>query len=334
MPVEQIIDAARNTSFIDVLATFFSILQYPAVTLLTAMLLEIVLPINATWRISNLSTLFEKMANKVNRKENSVGQTVFSSIFLPFLLLTVAVSIILLLRFTIDFDVIISLIVLPLLLESKPILRTTLSVKRALDTNNKEHARSYLQKVMLRQCDKLSVMGINKALSEAVAMSLFINWFAILVWFMLLDLEGAILMQMVAVMNRSFSLKQEKYALFGIFIHKLESLLLMPCAICLFLTMLLSTSALRIIRNVQFHISSYKNFISAFVLDLLGSYANVSLGGPRYYNNILYRIEKLGGSNDPTVKTPLKIYNKIRFCGILFVCICVVVKIYLYSAHV
>ena len=52
MEVEQILNAASEASFGDVLSTFFDILQYPAVTLLTAMLLEIILPINATWRLS------------------------------------------------------------------------------------------------------------------------------------------------------------------------------------------------------------------------------------------------------------------------------------------
>ena len=40
MPVEQILNAAKEVSISDFFATFFSILQYPAVTLLTAMLLD------------------------------------------------------------------------------------------------------------------------------------------------------------------------------------------------------------------------------------------------------------------------------------------------------
>ena len=106
MPVEQILNAAKEVSISDFFATFFSILQYPAVTLLTAMLLEIILPINASWRLSNLAPLFSKLAKKVNRQENSLGQTIFSSVFLPFFLLCIAIFTILLLRFCINHDTI------------------------------------------------------------------------------------------------------------------------------------------------------------------------------------------------------------------------------------
>lgn len=87
MPVEQILNAAKEVSISDFFATFFSILQYPAVTLLTAMLLEIILPINASWRLSNLAPLFSKLAKKVNRQENSLGQTIFQvcSCLFPFM---------------------------------------------------------------------------------------------------------------------------------------------------------------------------------------------------------------------------------------------------------
>ena len=67
MPVEQIINAAKEASFLDVLSTFFSILEYPAITLLTAMLLEIILPIGPTLRISSLRPFFESLSRKVNK---------------------------------------------------------------------------------------------------------------------------------------------------------------------------------------------------------------------------------------------------------------------------
>ena len=87
MPVEQIINAAKEASFLDVLSTFFSILEYPAITLLTAMLLEIILPIGNTLRISSLKPFFENISRKVNKEENSEAQIVFSSIFLPFFII-------------------------------------------------------------------------------------------------------------------------------------------------------------------------------------------------------------------------------------------------------
>ena len=116
MPVEQILNAAKEVSISDFFATSFSILQYPAVTLLTAMLLEIILPINASWRLSNLAPLFSKLAKKVNRQENSLGQTIFSSVFLPFFLLCIAIFTIVVLIFCIDHCILVSLLFFPFFL--------------------------------------------------------------------------------------------------------------------------------------------------------------------------------------------------------------------------
>lgn len=328
MPVEQILSSAKDVTLSDFFATFFTILEYPAVTLLTAMLLEIVLPIKATWRLSSLAPLFAIMARKVNRKENSLGQTIFSSVFLPFFVLSLTVFTILVLRFVINYDTFVSLLILPFLLESKPILMTILQVKRSLENGNKLGARKYLQTRMLRDCSKLSEMGINKAMSEAVTMSLFANWFAIIVWYLLLGIEGAVMMQIVAVMNRSFSFKLKQTELFGNFIYKFEQALLVPAFIALFITMFFSISFLRILKNIIKHTHDFVNVVSCATLDVLGSYANVCLGGPRYYDDKLVRLPKLGGINEPNEKTPLKIYNKIRFCGILFVCVGVVIRIF------
>ncbi len=331
MPVEQIINAAKEASFLDVLSTFFSILEYPAITLLTAMLLEIILPIGKTLRISSLKPFFENISRKVNKEENSEAQIVFSSIFLPFFIIIIALLIVFFLKFAVNHDVIVSLLLLPFLLESKPVLMTTLNVKHSLEEQNKDEAKKNLQEIMVRDCSMLSEMGINKAMAEATSMSMFANWFSILVWYILLGLEGAVIMQLVAVMNRSFSLKEKRNENFGIFVHKLEQILMIPPVILLFIMMMFSFSFKRIISNMKAHLQTFVNASSCAVMDMLGSFANVSLGGPRYYEGELVRLPKLGGENEPEISTPLKLYNKLRFCGILFVCICVVLRIFLYS---
>ncbi|WP_031492536.1 cobalamin biosynthesis protein [Succinivibrio dextrinosolvens] len=331
MPVEQIINAAKEASFLDVLSTFFSILEYPAITLLTAMLLEIILPIGKTLRLSSLKPFFENISRKVNKEENSEAQIIFSSVFLPFFIIIIAILIVFFLKFTVNHDVIVSLLLLPFLLESKPVLMTTLNVKHSLEEQNKDEAKKNLQEIMVRDCSMLSEMGINKAMAEATSMSMFANWFCILVWYILLGLEGAVIMQLVAVMNRSFSLKEKRNENFGIFIHKVEQIMMIPPVIILFIMMMFSFSFKRIISNMKAHLQTFVNASSCAVMDMLGSFANVSLGGPRYYDGELVRLPKLGGENEPEIATPLKLYNKLRFCGILFVCICVVLRIFLYS---
>ena len=83
MEVENLFVNANQASFADYLSTFFNLLEYPSVVLLLAVLLEIVLPLGSSWRLSALKPLFAMMARKVNRDGNSLGQKVFSSVFLP-----------------------------------------------------------------------------------------------------------------------------------------------------------------------------------------------------------------------------------------------------------
>ncbi|MGN0902343.1 MAG: cobalamin biosynthesis protein [Succinivibrio sp.] len=332
MPVEQILSAAGQASFSDIVSTFFDILQYPAVTLLVAMLLEIVLPIKNTLKPAALIPLFSKMASKVNREDNQPGQNVFSSIFLPFFVLSIALFALFTIKICLISHTLAALILLPLLLDSKSALKTALEVKRKLDADDKNTARGILQKVMLRDCSKLSELGINKALCEMVSLKLFINWFAVMVWYMIFDLEGAVIMQTVSVLSRAYSHKIKKNEVFGLFTYKLEQTLLIPPAIVFLILMLLSAHAFRIVICIKRHIKFYPSFISSLVSDIMGGYADTSLGGPRVYEGNLIRITKVGTANEPTAKSPLKIYNKIRFTGILFTCICVLIKIFVYTA--
>lgn len=327
MPVEQIIDAAKEASIKDLFFAFVSILEYPAVILFTAMVVELILPTKKKWCLSGMAPLFSKAAAKVNRPENAISQTVFSGIFLPIATVTSFVLTLELLRFCVSSDVILSLILLPILLESKGTLYQMFSVKREIDNKNIESARAVLQQFMKRDCMTLSDMGICKALCEYTAMRMFINWFSIMVWYMILDLEGALVMQLVAVMNNSFNFKEKKNEVFGSFIYKLEQSLLFPVLIVFIPLMLCSFSAIRILKHLKQHITEYTSFISSPVLDLLGSYANISLGGPRLYNGSKIRLTRIGGANDPDSRSALRLYNKIRFVGVMFVCLCVIQKI-------
>ncbi len=331
MAVEQIIQAAGDISFWDIVNAFFAILEFPAVTLLTVMLIEIILPISSNWKLTGLVHYFEKISKKVNKKENSSGQIFFSSIILPFFILLIAISVVFFLRFVINYDTVVTILILPFVIDSKYCLSTALKVKNSLENGKKENARKYLQTVMHRDCSKLSEMGINKAMSGALSVSTFVNWFAVLVWYMLLGIEGAVIMQLVAVMARAFSIKKTQNEVFGAFTYKVEQIMLFPAVLCLFVMMFCSLSFFRVIKNFFSHFQSFTNSASGAVLDMLGSYCNVALGGPRYYGQELVRLPKYGGTNNPEINTSLKMYNKLRFSGIFFVCVCVVISVFMTS---
>lgn len=185
---------------------------------------------------------------------------------------------------------------------------------------------------MLRDCSKLSLMGVCKANSEAVAVGLFCKL-----------VLGDGLVYALRYRRSSYhadgcsdeqiiSFKEKRTETFGIFIYKFEQALLVPSLIVYLLTMIFSVHIVRIYKNFINHLKFLPNPVTSLVIETLGSYANVSLGGPRYYEGKLVRLARIGGENEPDLYSPLKIYNKLRFSGILFVCFCVVVRIFLYSA--
>ena len=112
MEVENLFVNANQASFADYLSTFFNLLEYPSVVLLLAVLLEIVLPLGSSWRLSALKPLFAMMARKVNRDGNSLGQKVFSSVFLPVFILVIIFAILEFLRFIIIYDSLLSILLL------------------------------------------------------------------------------------------------------------------------------------------------------------------------------------------------------------------------------
>lgn len=75
---------------------------------------------------------------------------------------------------------------------------------------------------------------------------------------------------------------------------KLEHALLIPALVSFMLFMTFSFFYARILKNVLTHMKSYHDVISSVILDTMGSYANCSLGGPRYYKNEIVRFAKLG----------------------------------------
>lgn len=327
MEVENFIKSVNNVSWPDFFSTFFSLFEYPSAVLLIAVLLEMVLPLGQSYKLSALKPLYAALSRKVNRKGYSQAQVALSGVCLPALILLVAFALVELCRFIIIYDALLSLIFLPFLLESKLAIKSIRSSSDALDAGDKNSSRRELQKLMIRDCSKLSAMGIYKAMSEHIAMSMFVNWFALLVWYLIMGVEGAVLLHTVSVMNRAFCTKEQNNRIFGAFVMRLEHFLLFPALIVFVLFMALSFFYARIIKNFIWHAKNYHDVISSVILDCMGSYTNTSLGGPRYYNGEIVRFNRLGGRNEPERKTPFKIYNKIRFTGVLFICTCVILKI-------
>ncbi len=325
MPLQDIIDGVRNTevSALSVEGVFFQLLEQPAVILMLALLIEILLPIPNSSRLYNLTPIFNLMAKKVNRPENTAAHTYFAGILLPCLIIGVTLVLMVLFETVAGTDVLVGLIVLPWVLESRVMANLAVRVCSLLKEEEKDEARHELSQHVIREVDKLSAMGIAKGTTECVAQGLFTTWFAVLVWYMLAGMTGAIIMQLCNVLARAFSAKYPRNREFGKPIARIQHGMLIPAALVLAFCELFSFHPIANLKSGFAGIAKYPAGVLGFSLGVCASACRCSLGGPRYYAGTLVRYVKLGPKKDPGITSPLKALRHLRWAGIVFVCVCV-----------
>ena len=300
--------------------TLFTLLEQPAALLTVAALIEMLLPLPGSWRLGRLAPIFTAMASKVNLPENTPNQTYLAGMLLPLLVVVLLLTLMLGLSLLAGFDNYLALVLLPLLLEARLSLRLTTPAMRALDEGHKEEARRLLKHAVLRETARLSPMGMCKAATELCLQRTFACWFAVMVWYLLAGLSGALMMQLTAVLARTFSDKDPRYKLFSTALTRAYHVLLLPPALFLGLTMMFSfVPSMHIRRGLQ-AARAYPAAAAGFVLGVMGSCLNLSLGGPRYYAGTLIRYERIGGLHAPDSSSPLKAFRRIRLCGLILMC--------------
>lgn len=295
--------------------------EFPITIALGAVILELLLPIPSGWRLSACTPIFRLLAAKVNRPENSAMQCYFAGILLPLLIIAAVLAVLVLIESTIGFDRWLGLLVLPFLLESRPALRLIQPACVALQRGDKAEARARLAAAVQRDTAPLSAMGVAKAGSEAMIMRLFTGWFAVIIWYLILGLHGAVLMQLTVTLARAFNVKFPENHFFGVGVYRIEHGLLLPPLAVLTLCLLCSLTPFRTLRAGFQGARELGSFVPGFLYGALGCNRNVSLGGPRYYRGELLRLNRVGGLRDPDAGTPLKLFYRLVGSGLGLLCI-------------
>lgn len=324
MDIERIWFTASHASGDQILDQLLLLLEEPGAVLLFAMLLEFMLPLPNSWRLERLSPIIKAMAAKVNLPSNTASQSYIAGFMLPLIIMGIALIALLIVRMVAGFDALLSLLVLPFLLEQRCVLTPLINIKRALDDGNKELARHILQRRLVRECDKLSVMGISKAACEFAVVRLTTTWFAVLVWYMIAGLEGAFIMLLSSIIARCLPTNLKENSSFGYCAYRIEQGLLILPVMALTCCMFLS---LHPRRNYLCGLDGlHKSGLMGYLQGLLGAWGGISLGGPRYYEGELKRFPRVGGPANPDPGSALSLFRKVRICGIVFVCVCVLAE--------
>lgn len=299
----------------------------PSLILALAIIIEWIIPLPKSFKISALTNIFSGLSRKVNRPNSSDPQRSFAGSFLSLLILLT----ILFLVFTLDafsgFDSLISLVVMIWVLELKYPQDRAIYVNRALHEGFKEKAKNLLSDLVLRETQMLSEMGIAKATCEGAILRIFSGWFSVIVWYFIAGIEGAVLMQTINLLSRAYNYKLRGNHHFGQFVFRMHQIMIAIPAAVLMVFLFVSKNPVRHIAYAKEGFSSFPAPISGLVLGAIGGSLNIALGGPRYYQGNIMRLPKIGGENNPDNHSILYAMRKIRMCGLLLLVVSILIDL-------
>ena len=299
----------------------------PSLALTLAVLIEMLIPLPRKLKLTGLAGVFAALARKVNRPSFRDQQRAFAGVMLPTLIVSVLLFLVLTLDLIAGFDLIVALVVLVLVLDLRFAQEGSVQVERALHEGFKEKAKSLLSGMVLRETSMLSELGIAKACAESAILRIFSGWFAVIVWFLIAGLEGAVVMQTVTILAREYNYKLRGNALFGKYIFRVQQIMLALPALVLIPCLFFSRNPLRALACGKEGFSLYPAAVSGFVLGAVGGALNITLGGPRYYQGNLVRLPKVGGNNNPSRESILYAMRKIRMCGLILLVAAIIIDL-------
>lgn len=292
--------------------------------IMLAVIIEMFIPISRRFKVEGLSNIFKGLGRKVNRSSDGSTQRALAGILLPSLILTILFVLIFTLDAMSGFDKIVALVVLIFILDLKYPQDQSVLVYRALNEGFKEKAKELLEPMVLRECHMLSSMGIAKACCEATILRIFSGWFSVIVWYFIAGIEGALLMQTIVVLSRTYNYKLRGNYQFGRFIFRLHQIAVFIPACFLMIMLMFSRHPLRHFNAVADGWKNYPAPVSGMALAAVGAALDISLGGPRYYQGNVMRLNKLGGANAPDKDSILKAMRKVRMCGLILLVIAII----------
>lgn len=301
------------------------LMQEPSLILIIAVLLEMFLPLGQSMKLTGLTGIFRALGNKVNRPSIGAGQRAFAGVVLPCIIISVMLFLVLTLDLISGFDSLIALVVLVFLLDLKFPQDQSILVYRSLNEGFKEKAKEVLTPMVLRETPMLSTMGIAKAASESAILRIFSGWFAVMIWYLLFGLEGAMFMQIINILERTYNYKLKGNYQFGKTLFRLQQIMLAIPAAVLMGCLICSKHPWR---HFVYGLNAAKIYpapISGMVLGAVGGSLNLSLGGPRYYQGNIMRLPSVGGTQDAEIQSILYAMRKIRMCGIILLVLAVLI---------
>lgn len=284
-----------------------------AAIMVGAALLEALLPWPARFRPGATVPLLTRLGHKVYRPDGSPSQQRQAGLLALLVVWVPCAAGLWAVRNLSLSEPLFDLLFLLLMLESRP-LRELAQGSRALATQEtlvvaRLQAASWLR----RETGALSVMGLNKAVSETCVLRLVGQWAGPLLGFALAGVQGALLWRLAQLMNQAWSPKQTEFVHFGRAASALYQGLCAPAILLLALP--LALTRLRQLGSKLRLALRWPYPTMGGLLSLLAQSTGCRLGGPRYYQGQLVRLPVFDEGAEPDATLPRRLLHRLLLIG-------------------
>ncbi|MFM7967131.1 cobalamin biosynthesis protein [Aeromonas sp. A-5] len=284
-----------------------------AAIMVGAALLEALLPWPARFRPGATVPLLTRLGHKVYRPDGSPSQQRQAGLLALLVVWVPCAAGLWAVRNLSLSEPLFDLLFLLLMLESRP-LRELAQTSRALATQEtlvvaRLQAASWLR----RETGALSVMGLNKAVSETCVLRLVGQWAGPLLGFALAGVQGALLWRLAQLMNQAWSPKQAEFVHFGRAASALYQGLCAPAILLLALP--LALTRLRQLGSKLRLALRWPYPAMGGLLSLLAQITGCRLGGPRYYQGQLVRLPVFDEGTEPDATLPRRLLHRLLLIG-------------------
>lgn len=284
-----------------------------AAIMVGAALLEALLPWPARFRPGATVPLLTRLGHKVYRPDGSPSQQRQAGLLALLVVWVPCAAGLWAVRNLSLSEPLFDLLFLLLMLESRP-LRELAQGSRALATQEtlvvaRLQAASWLR----RETGALSVMGLNKAVSETCVLRLVGQWAGPLLGFALAGVQGALLWRLAQLMNQAWSPKQAEFVHFGRAASALYQGLCAPAILLLALP--LALTRLRQLGSKLRLALRWPYPAMGGLLSLLAQSTGCRLGGPRYYQGQLVRLPVFDEGTEPDATLPRRLLHRLLLIG-------------------
>lgn len=272
--------------------------------------------------VSIYSLYLAKLADKVNKTENSAYQQKIAGFVGLTITLAPCIVILWLFENFIEVPEIWHFLLLFFALGPFNLKKTLKETADALQQGNKMKARQLLEPFTLREVGELSTMGMSKATIEAVWLKHVQQHIVIAGYYLLFGPIFAIAFRMVLEAHYLWNVKRQKFSAFGAFPNYVVKLLSWPFS-RMFIVLYVISNTGRVVNKVnQLSFSHFFGFDNNYLVHVIACTSGIQLGGVAKYDGVKLRRPSFNPQGQqPQIVNLQQAASQLRLINIFFICL-------------